>query len=129
MSEEFYTRPILCVRDVGASINYYCEKLGFSRAWQFPPEDDKPIIAQVERSGLYVILDSRSVLPRAAAPSVLSMSLHAADKLGALHQEFKDRGAKITTLPFEVIWQKDVYQFDVEDLDGNVLLFWGDKPE
>ncbi len=38
------------------------------------------------------------------------------------------RGAKITAMPFAVQWQEGINQFDVEDLDGNVLLFWGDEP-
>ncbi len=127
MGDEFYTRPILCVRDVGASMTYYCEKLGFAKNWEFPV--DKPIIAQVGRNGLEIILDSESTIPRASAPSVLSMTLHASDKLGALYRELKDRGANISAPPFEVVWENDLYQLDVEDLDGNVLVFWGEKPE
>jgi hypothetical protein len=38
------------------------------------------------------------------------------------------RGAKVKSPPFAVIWQADTYQLDVEDLDGNVLVFWGAKP-
>ena len=92
MGDEFYTRPILCVRDVGASMTYYCEKLGFAKKWDFPA--DKPIIAQVGRNGLDIILDSESTIPRASVPSVLSMSLHKPEKLWALYRELKDRGAK-----------------------------------
>jgi uncharacterized glyoxalase superfamily protein PhnB len=127
MSDEFYTRPILRVHDVRASIAYYCGQLGFEKVWDFG--GDALIIAQVSRSGLDVILDAESVIPRPATPSVLSMTLHEGEKLGALHQELTDRGAKIVSPPFEVVWQKDVYQFDVEDLDGNILVFWGAKPE
>jgi len=43
--------------------------------------------------------------------------------------EHRDRGAKISTSPFEVVWEKDLYRLDVEDLAGNVLVFWGEKPE
>ena len=127
MGDEFYMRPILGVHDVGASTAYYCAKLGFAKHWEFPA--DEPIIAQVGRNGLDIILDFESALPRASVPSVLSMSLHEPDKLGALYREFKDRGAKISAAPFEVVWEKDLYQLDIEDLDGNVLVFWGEKPE
>ena len=127
MGDEFYMRPVLCVRDVEASIAYYCEQLGFVKNWDFPA--DKPIIAQVSRNGLDVILDSASVIPRASPPTVLSMTLHQPQQLGALYQELNDRGAKISAAPFEVVWEKDLYQLDVEDLDGNVLVFWGDRPE
>ena len=127
MSDEFYMRPMFCVRDVGASIAYYCEKLGFEKSWDHGGE--KPIIAQVGRNGLDIILDSASAIPRAATPTVLSMSLHEPEKLGALHRELLGRGAKVVAAPFEVVWEKDLYQLDVEDLDGNVLVFWGEKPE
>jgi uncharacterized glyoxalase superfamily protein PhnB len=127
MTSEFYTRPILRVRSVAASLTYYCEALGFTKMWAW--DEDEPIIAQVGRDGLEMILDSASVIPKAAGPTVLSMSLHAADKLGALCAEFESRGARIVKHPFAVVWQPGVYQFDVEDLDGNRLLFWGDEPD
>lgn len=127
MREEFYTRPILAVQDVTASINYYCEKLGFTKVWSSP--DEAPIIAQVDRNGMGIILDSASVIPRASNPSVLSMTLHQADQLGALYRELKNNGAKITATPFPVVWDEKLYQFDVEDLDGNILVFWGDAPD
>ena len=127
MGDAFYTRPIFCVRDVATSIAYYCETLGFRKDWE--SGDDPPAIAQVSRDGLDIILDCRSVIPRAAVPSVLSMSLHAPKDLDALHRELRDRGAKIASAPFEVVWQKGTYQFDVEDLDGNTLIFWGEKSE
>lgn len=126
MREEFYTRPILAVRDVTASIAYYCEKLGFLEAWSVP--GDNPIIAQVGRNGLDIILDSHSSIPKASIPSVLSMSLHQAEQLGVLHHDFKLRGAKVTASPFEVVWEENLFQLDVEDLDGNILIFWGEKP-
>jgi hypothetical protein len=68
-------------------------------------------------------------MPRAATPSVVSMSLHDDKELGALHRELEGRGARVVTPHFEVIWQKGIYEFDVEDLDGNVLIFWGGKPK
>jgi catechol 2,3-dioxygenase-like lactoylglutathione lyase family enzyme len=125
--EEFYTRPILSVRDVGASIRYYCEKLGFAPVWAFP--EDAAILAQVGRKGLELILDAGSAIPRAATPSVVSMSLHEPRQLGELYRELQHRGARIAAAPFEVVWEKGLYELDVEDLDGNVLVFWGEKPE
>ncbi len=126
MKEDYFVRPLLRVRDVAASVAYYCEKLGFEKRWEHGQE--KPIIAEVGRNEISIILDSGSVLPKAATPSVLSVSLHEPQKLGALHREFKERGANIVRAPFPVVWSKDGYQFDVEDPDGNLLLFWGDQP-
>ena len=120
--DEFYTRPVFCVRDVASSIDYYCDKLGFTKGWAFG--GDKPTIAQVGRDGLDVILDAGSAIPRAAVPSVVSMSV---GDLAALHKDLQKRGARITAPPFAVEWQEGICQFDVEDLDGNVLVFWGDR--
>ena len=33
MSDEFYMRPISFVKDVEASVSYYCEKLGFDKSY------------------------------------------------------------------------------------------------
>ena len=125
--DEFYLRPILRVRDVTASARYFCEKLGFERSWQFP--DDEPIIAQVGRNGLDLILDSESSLPKAETPSVLSMSLHDGEGLVRLYEELSSRGAATGGPPSEVSWQQGVFQLEVHDLDGNVLVFWGDEPK
>jgi catechol 2,3-dioxygenase-like lactoylglutathione lyase family enzyme len=127
MTEEFRTRPILRVRDVAASIAYYCEKLGFEKHWEHG--EDQLTIAEVGRNGLDVILDSDSVLPKPPGPSVLSIVFDKPETLGEIYRELKDRGAKIVAHPFPVIWQEGTYELDVEDIDGNILTFWGGKPE
>lgn len=124
MSDPFYWRPILCVRNVDESIAYYCEKLGFESSWSFPPEG-KRIIGQVGRDGLDLILDCGSVIPRAAMPSVISASV---PDLRALHAELETRGASLASSPAPVPWQQGVEQFVAHDLDGNVLVFWCDVP-
>lgn len=123
MRDEFYARPIFRVRDVELSITYYCRKLGFTCSWK--SGDDRPSIAQVGRNGLDLILASGAVTPSAGLPSVLSMSLHRPGNLRALHREFLDRAARIVSAPFEVDWQEGTYQLEVEDPDGNILIFWG----
>jgi catechol 2,3-dioxygenase-like lactoylglutathione lyase family enzyme len=123
VSDKYFIRPVFRVRDVAASVAYYCDKLGCRKRWDHGA--DRPIIAEVERGDLSVILDSESVVPKPTGPSVLTLSV---ENLGELHRELFWRGAKIARPLFEVIWQKNTCQFDVEDLDGNVLVFWGDKP-
>jgi hypothetical protein len=123
MSEKYFIRPVFRVRDVAASVAYYCEKLGCKKRWEHGP--DGPIIAEVERNDLSVILDSRSVVPKPPGPSVLTLSVAA---LGDLHRELVGRGARIVKSPFLVVWQENTYQLEVEDLDGNLLIFWGDNP-
>ena len=126
MADEFYTRPVLRVSDVSSSISYYCEKLGFERSWSFP--DSQPIIAQVGRNGLDVILDSQSSIPRPSSPSVLAMTLHEAQNIGALYREFEARDANVGGVPAEALWEKGLFQFEVKDLEGNALVFWGEEP-
>ena len=122
---EFFTRPVLAVADVGASIAYYCEKLGFEKAWDWE-EEGRPRIAEVGRRGVEVILeDGTSAVPRSSGPVVLSLTLHDEEALGALRDELRERGAKIVAEPFEVVWAPGVHQLEVEDLDGNQLIFWG----
>lgn len=123
MSDKYFIRPVFRVRDVAASVAYYCEKLGCKKRWDHG--EDAPIIAEVERGDLSVILDSGSAVPKPVGPSVLTLSI---ENLMELHREFVGRGANIVNPPFEVTWQKDTCQFDVEDRDGNLLVFWGDKP-
>jgi hypothetical protein len=124
-SEQFFVRPILQVRDVAASIPYYCDKLGFAKRWE---HGDPLIIAGIERAELSLILDSASAIPRPATPSVITVTLHRPETLGDLHRDLAARGARILQAPFPTVWQPSIYQFDVEDLDGNILVFWGAKP-
>lgn len=123
MIDNYFVRPVFRVRDVAASVAYYCEKLGCHKRWDHGGE--RPIIAEVERGDLSVILDSESSVPKPTGTSVLALSVEAFDDL---HRELAGRGAKIVTPPFAVAWQENTYQFDVEDLDGNRLVFWGEKP-
>jgi predicted enzyme related to lactoylglutathione lyase len=123
MSDKYFVRPVFRVRNVAASVAYYCEKLGCTKRWDHG--EPEPIIAEVERGDLSVILDAASVVPKPAGPSVVTLSI---DNLSELHRELVARGASIVAPPFEVVWQKNSWQFDVEDLDGNLLVFWGANP-
>jgi uncharacterized glyoxalase superfamily protein PhnB len=126
MSEGFWTRPILRVRDAEASLAYWRDRLGFEEIWRHG--EGRVLLAEVGRDGFHVILDSGSVLPRPAGPSAVSLSLHRADGLDALHRELVERGALVAMPPFAVAWQQGVMELDVRDPDGNTLVFWGDAP-
>ena len=124
MADPFYARPIFCVADVSASVAYYRDRLGFEPGWAHP--ETAPIIAQVGRDGLDLILDSGSVIPRAAIPSVVSVSV---GNVSALYGELEAAGARITERPAPVHWQPGLLQLVIEDPDGNQLVFWGDAPK
>lgn len=61
-------------------------------------------------------------------PGVIAAELFDHIELDQLHRDFVRRVAKVRAAPFQVSWQAHVHQLEVEDLDGNVLLFWGDLP-
>jgi catechol 2,3-dioxygenase-like lactoylglutathione lyase family enzyme len=124
---DFFMRPVLTVADVPASIDYYCAKLGFKVRWSHGP-DGVVRIAEVQRPGLELILQRDTSVPSSAAPAVISATLHDHIKLDALHDQLARAGAIIRKPPFQVSWQAHVHQMEVEDPDGNLLLFWGDLP-
>ena len=90
MSDKYFIRPVFRVRDVAASIAYYCEKMGCTKRWDHGA--DGPIIAEVERGDLSVILDSKSAVPKPAGPSVLTLSI---ENLSEMHRELVG-GARIS---------------------------------
>jgi|SRR5690606_2216543 len=119
---DFWARPIFRVTDVDASVAYYRDVLGFSVVWTHG--NSPMIVAQVERGGIDIILDANSAMPRPAGTSVLTLSLHHPENLDELFQRFRERGARVIVEPFSVVWQEGARQFDIADLDGNLLLFW-----
>ena len=121
---DFWMRPILSVSDVRASVDYYCAKLGFQLNWS--RGDAGLFIAEVERPGIELILDGGSGLPTSQIPVVLALELHEHVNLNELYEELKQRGAIVRTAPFQVTWQPKMHQMEVADLDGNLLLFFGD---
>jgi hypothetical protein len=60
--------------------------------------------------------------------AVVGAELHEQVNLARLHDELRQRGAVIREAPFQVSWQPHMHQMNVEDPDGNLLLFWGDLP-
>lgn len=90
LDDKYFIRPVFRVRDVAASVAYYCEKLGCSKRWEHGA--DGPIIAEVERGDLSVILGSGSVVPKPTGPSVLTLSI---EDLSELYRELVGRGAGI----------------------------------
>ena len=124
---DFFSRAILTVSDVQASVDYYRAQLGFEVSWSHS-NGAQVVIAQVERAGIDLILQCGSGIPSSAPAAVVAAELHAHVNLSSLHSELAQRGARIRKTPFQVPWQTHVHQLEVEDLDGNLLIFWGDLP-
>ena len=105
--------PVLRVRDVDASIDYYCDALGFELRWRAGKE-----FACVARDECSLFLtDDNQSQPR-------MWVWIGVEDARALHAEYVRSGAKIHNLPNNFEW---ALEMQVEDLDGNVLRFGSDR--
>ncbi|MFT3694988.1 MAG: glyoxalase superfamily protein [Kofleriaceae bacterium] len=118
---EWFTRPVLHVADVAASVAFFVEKLGFSSPWHYD-EDGKPVVAQVERQGCAAILSSQWPAKRGTA--MLFVSLTAIENTPesqtiALDQLRAELGANVAIR--EADWGYRCLVID--DPDGNQIYF------
>jgi catechol 2,3-dioxygenase-like lactoylglutathione lyase family enzyme len=105
--------PILRVKSVTRSIDYYERKLGFRLDWR------GPIFASVSR-GKSAIFLSEGDQGHAGAWVWVGVS-----DCDAMLKEYRRTKAKIRHLPANYSW---AYEMQVEDLDGNVLRM-GSEPK
>ena len=99
--------PIFRVADLTASLDYYVGVLGFTVEWNY-----EGIIASVARERCCLFLcEGDQGNPGAwtwiGVPDV-----------GALHEEYRARGARIRQPPTNFSWAREM---QVTDLDGNVM--------
>jgi len=102
-----HASPILRVNDLEASINYFCNTLGFELDWQDPTQ-----FASVSRGDAYLML---SVGDQATPPAWVWLGV---GDTRALRDEYVAKGARIRMEPTNFPWALEMH---VEDLDGNVL--------
>jgi catechol 2,3-dioxygenase-like lactoylglutathione lyase family enzyme len=107
----WYTRPVLFVADIGRSIRFYTEGLGFRKVWH--EADGKGTVCQVDRVGCEIILCEHSAR-RDKGRLFVSLTREA---IAALRREVADRSISTKTS----WWGSDVIQID--DPDGNELFF------
>jgi catechol 2,3-dioxygenase-like lactoylglutathione lyase family enzyme len=105
--------PILRVRDLPASIEYYTRMLGFKIDWQEPG-----IIASVsrDRCGIFLCEGDQGNLGTWLWIGVADVE--------PLFEDYSSKGAKIRHPPTNYPW---AYEMQVEDPDGHVLRF-GSEP-
>ena len=123
---DWFARPILHVKDVGASLRFYVDRLGFTNPWRHN-EDGKADVAQVDRQGCALILTDSwaDSCPEKIGKGVMFISLNvepetheaATAALDALRAELEGRGAPVK----EGWWGYRLLV--VDDPDGNQLLF------
>ena len=101
--------PILNVKNLAASMDYYVNVLGFRVEWDW---GDPPDVGSVERDDFSIML----VEDGQGHPGTwLWMGVEDADEF---YEEYKVSGAKIREHPVNYPW---AYEFRVEDLDGHVI--------
>jgi catechol 2,3-dioxygenase-like lactoylglutathione lyase family enzyme len=119
---EWFARPVLCVRDVEASLRFYVDRLGFTSPWRYD-EDGIAHVAQVDRQGCALIL--ADTWPEKVGRGLMFISLNvepetskaAAAALDALRAELEAKGVPVK----EGSWGYRLLV--VDDPDGNQLFF------
>lgn len=110
---EWFARPVLFVADIGRSVDFYVNQLGFTQTWRYEDEG-RALVAQVDRQGCALILSSQ--WPGKVGSALVFISLDV-DVLVALRAELEAKGVNV----------KDGYWgyplMVVHDLDGNELYF------
>jgi hypothetical protein len=107
--------PILNVRSVPASIDYYVHKLGFEKEWDW---GDPPTFACVRRDLVRIFLCQGA---QGAPGTWISIFVQNVD---ALHEDYRLRGADIRQAPANFPW--GVREMNVQDLDGHRLRLGSD---
>ena len=107
--------PILNVKDFAASMDYYINKLGFTkkRDWGTPPT-----FGCVERGKAALFFCQGAQGQRGNWMSIFL------DDVDALHEEYKASGAIIRQAPINMPW--GTREMNIEDLDGNRLRMGSD---
>jgi catechol 2,3-dioxygenase-like lactoylglutathione lyase family enzyme len=119
---DWFARPVLHVRDVEASLDFYISRLGFASPWRYD-EGGRTHVAQVDRQGCALIL--ADTWPEKIGKGLMFVSLNvepatreaAIAAVDALRAELEARGVPVR----EGSWGYRVLVID--DLDGNQLLF------
>lgn len=106
---------VFTVVDVGASLDFYRERLGCAECFRV---GDPPDYAAVERGALVVNLMPASRAPAARGQGAVHVMVTGLD---ALHAEVVDRGAAIEVAPMDC-WY-GLREFSLRDPDGNRLTF------
>jgi catechol 2,3-dioxygenase-like lactoylglutathione lyase family enzyme len=113
--------PIMTVRDIQQSLEYYRDKLGFDLAFEY----GKPTYYAGVCSGevqLHLVAGHRTTRqPGNGAVSIF------VDDVDALHAELQKRGARILKAPAN--YDYGLRDFDVADLDGNMIFFGMEAPK
>lgn len=113
--------PVISVVNVGRSLIYYTENLGFELEWGWSDSSqafgaEESDFACVRRGGAIFFLDHGV---QGKPGSWFSLFLDSLSDLEAIHHEYRQSGARITEEPTDRVW--GMREMVVEDPDGNVF--------
>jgi uncharacterized glyoxalase superfamily protein PhnB len=107
--------PILNVKNFPAALEYYVEKLGFRKKWDW---GNPPTFGCVTRGKVAIFLCEGAQGKPGTWMSIFT------DDVDALHEEYQSRGAIIRQAPANMPW--GTREMNVEDLDGHRLRMGSD---
>jgi catechol 2,3-dioxygenase-like lactoylglutathione lyase family enzyme len=113
LSDGWFARPVLFVTDIGRSVDFYVNQLGFTQSWRYEDEG-QALVAQVERQCCALILSSQ--WPDKVGKGLMFISLDV-DVLHALRRELEGRGVNV----MDGFWGYP--HMEIHDPDGNELYF------
>ena len=108
MNEFECTIPVLNVRKFAASMDYYINKLGFSKKWDW---GDPPTFGCVTRGKVDIFLCEGG---QGQPGTWMCIFIEDVD---ALHEEYQTSGAIIRQPPTNMPW--GIREMNVQDLDGH----------
>ena len=109
--------PILRVKKLSDSVEYYCKRLGFKLDWG-SPDDEASIFASVSRGSCHIFLSEGDQGNPGAWVWI------GVEDAAALFQEYRASGARIRHPPTNYPW---ACEMQVEDLDSNILRMGSDN--
>ena len=104
--------PVLRVRDVSASLDYYTQSLGFSVSFRYPE------FASISRGHCTLFLSAGDQGHPGSWVWIDGVDVE------KVHEELRGAGAKIRNPPTNYPW---ALEMQVEDLDGNILRIGSDS--
>lgn len=114
MNEFECVTPIFNVKNLAASIDYYINKLGFEKNWDW---GTPPTFASVQRGKVHIFLCEGG---QGQPGTWIEIFM---DDVDSLYEEYKRRGAVIIQPPKNFPWE--TREMLVEDLDGHRIRMGG----